>query len=172
LFSSRIRRDRSSYALRPAPSQEPLLRAGLALTGANERRNGGDDGILTALEVAGLDLTGTKLVVLSACNSALSATRGGGIGVLQRALVLAGAQSQVMALWSVDDGATRDLMTEYYRRLATGGGRSDALREAALSLLGRPETAHPYYWAAFIAAGDPRSLDDKPPPAVRAWAHH
>jgi CHAT domain-containing protein len=147
--------------------EDPLLRSGLALAGANARRSGGEDGILTALEVTGLDLRGTKLVALSACETAVGeATSGSGVYGLRSALMLAGAESQVMSLWKVDDEATRLLMDDYYRRLGAGGGRSDALREAQLALLARARTAHPFYWAAWIASGDQRSLDGKAAPSV------
>lgn len=152
-------------ALPPLP-ENPLLRSGLALAGANQRRSDGDDGVLTALEVAGLDLWGTKLVVLSACETGVGALfRGEGVYGLRRALVLAGAESEVMSLWKVDDAATQELMTAYYRRLSADEGRSDALREVQLTMA--REGLHPYYWAAFIAGGSGRSLSEKEPPAVR-----
>jgi CHAT domain-containing protein/tetratricopeptide (TPR) repeat protein len=146
-------------AARDAPAEDPLLRSGLVFAGANARRSAGgtDDGILTALEVADLDLQGTRLVVLSACETALGrVTSGDGVYGLRRALVLAGSESQIMSLWKVDDDATRLLMTDFYARLRRGEGRGDALRNAQLALLAHPGTADPFYWAAFISAGDPR----------------
>jgi CHAT domain-containing protein len=132
----------------------PLLRSGLALAGANVRRTGGEDGILTAMEVAGLDLWGTKLVVLSACQTGVGEVRtGDGVYGLRRALVLAGSESQVMSLWSVADRATRDLMVAYYARLERGEGRSAALRAVQLRMLRRAATRHPFFWAAFIQSG-------------------
>src|SRR5262249_1409523 len=113
-----------------------LLRSGLALAGANERRTGDDDGILTALEVAGLDLYGTKLVVLSACNTGVGeVNRSEGVYGLRRALALAGAETQVMSLWPVSDRGTRDLMIDYYRAMTRGEGRSEALRRVELRML-------------------------------------
>ena len=131
-----------------------MLRSGLALAGANARRSDANDGILTALEVSGLDLWGTRLVVLSACETGVGrTTNGDGVYGLRRALVLAGAESQVTSLWKVDDKATRLLLTDFYRRLVGGVGPSEALREAQLALSSQQEFAAPYYWAAFVASG-------------------
>jgi len=146
-----------------------LLRSGLAFAGANARHSGLDDGVLTALEASALDLHGTKLVVLSACETAVGeASLGEGVYGLRRALVMAGAETQVMSLWRVDDEETRRLMVAYYRRLGSGGGRSEALRDVELAMLAEPSTKHPYYWAGFIASGNAAALDGKPAlPKVR-----
>jgi CHAT domain-containing protein/tetratricopeptide (TPR) repeat protein len=143
-----------------APAANPLLRSGLALAGANALRSGGgDDGILTALEAAGLDLTGTRLVVLSACQTGVGkVTNGDGVYGLRRALVIAGAESLVMSLWQVDDDATQALMTGFYQRLERGAGRGPALRDAQRALAADPRYAHPYYWAGFLPTGDDRPL--------------
>jgi len=115
-------------------------------------------------------LWGTKLVVLSACETGLGDVRNGeGVYGLRRALVLAGSQTQVMSLWKVSDSGTRDLMTSYYTRLQSGAGRTEALRQVQLAMLrGELKPAqdatdyrHPYYWAAFIASGDWRNMDGK-----------
>ena len=136
-------------------AENPLLESGLAFAGANRLSSSGEDGILTALEASGLDLWGTKLVVLSACETGLGkVTSGDGVYGLRRALVIAGAESLVMSLWQVDDRATRDLMDGYYRRLEAGQGRSAALRDVQLEIAKKPGYAHPYFWASFIAAGD------------------
>jgi CHAT domain-containing protein/Tfp pilus assembly protein PilF len=148
----------------PARSDNPLLRSGLALAGANQGRSGDDDGVLTALEAAGLDLWGTRLVVLSACDTGLGAVRrGDGVYGLRRAFVLAGAESQLMSLWPVPDRSTRELMVHYYRPLLQGAGRGDALRQAQLSLLRDGKHAHPYYWAGFILSGEWGALQERRP---------
>jgi CHAT domain-containing protein/tetratricopeptide (TPR) repeat protein len=138
----------------------PLLRSGLALAGANRLRGGGgEDGILTALEASGLDLWGTKLVVLSACETGLGEVlEGEGVYGLRRALALAGAESQVMTLWKVNGDATRDLMVRYYGRLKAGEERDEALRQVQLELLGTEGRCHPYFWAGFIPQGDWKNL--------------
>jgi CHAT domain-containing protein len=138
--------------------EDALVLSGLALAGANRRQSGpGEDGILTALEVAALDLWGTRMVVLSACETALGDAKSGeGVYGLRRALVLAGSESQVMSLWKVSDEATRDLMIGFYQRLRAGEGRADALRNAQLTLL--RNRAHPFFWASFIQSGDWRAF--------------
>ena len=148
----------------PLPlGENPLLRSGLALAGANARRSGAsDDGILTAAEAAQLDLRGTQLVALSACETGLGDVRQGeGVYGLRRALVLAGAQTQLVSLWKVDDAQTRALMVNYYKRLLKGEGRSAALREVQKAMISDPATQHPYYWAAFLAIGNWAPLTGK-----------
>ncbi|HEY0134081.1 MAG TPA: CHAT domain-containing protein, partial [Nannocystis sp.] len=144
----------------------PLLRSGLALAGANERV-GRDDGILTALEVASMDLRGTELVVLSACETGVGEVDAGeGVYGLRRALTIAGARAQVMSLWKVDDAATRDLMIAYYKSLAEGTGRGEALRAAQRVVLADAKRRHPYYWAAFIPSGAWSPMQLAPPQVV------
>ena len=136
-------------------AENPLLRSGLALTGANRLDGGqGEDGILTALEAAALDLHGTQLIVLSACETGVGEVRSGeGVYGLRRALALAGAESQLISLWKVNDEATRDLMAGFYQKLTAGEGRSEALRQVQLKLLRTGEYSHPYFWAGFIMSG-------------------
>jgi CHAT domain-containing protein/Tfp pilus assembly protein PilF len=142
--------------------ENPLLRSGLALAGANQGRSGADDGVLTALEAEGLDLWGTRLVVLSACDTGVGEVRNGdGVYGLRRALVIAGAESQMMSLWPVSDRSTRDLMAGYYRRLIEGEGRGEALRQVQLQMLRSKLRGHPYYWASFIQSGEWASLEGK-----------
>jgi CHAT domain-containing protein len=141
----------------------PLLRSGLALANANLRdRDGADDGILTALEASGLNLWGTKLVVLSACDTGVGEVRNGeGVYGLRRAFVLAGAESLVMSLWPVSDYTTRELMTHYYQNLKKGVGRGEALRLVQLDMLRRDPKLHPFYWANFIQSGEWANLEGK-----------
>ena len=143
--------------------KDPLLRSGLALAGANQGRSGDDDGLLTALETASLYLSGTKLVVLSACDTGVGeVTKGEGVQGLRRALVLAGSESQVMSLWPVSDEATKDLMIPYYKALQQGEGRSEGLRQVQLRILrGEMKHRHPFFWAAFIQSGEWANLDGK-----------
>jgi CHAT domain-containing protein len=140
----------------------PLLRSGLALAGANQGKSGDDDGVLTAMEAASLDLWGTKLVVLSACDTGVGEVRNGdGVYGLRRALVLAGAETQLMSLWPVSDASTSELMIGYYKALQQGQGRSEALRQAQLQLLQKSDRQHPFYWASFIQSGEWANLAGK-----------
>jgi CHAT domain-containing protein len=138
----------------------PLLRSGLALAGANRPLNGSRDGILTALEASGLDLWGTKLVTLSACDTGVGEIRNGeGVYGLRRAFVLAGAETVAMNLWPVSDYVARDLMVIYYAGLHVGLGRGEALRNAKLAIMKRRQRQHPYFWAGLIQSGEWANLD-------------
>jgi CHAT domain-containing protein len=135
--------------------ENPLLRSGLALAGANQGVSGGDNGVLTAFEMAQLNLWGTKLVVLSACDTGIGEVKNGeGVYGLRRALVLAGTESQMVSLWPVSDSRTRDLMIGYYQALLQNEGRSEALRQVQLRMLSSKARSHPYYWASFIQTGE------------------
>ncbi|WP_027269049.1 CHAT domain-containing tetratricopeptide repeat protein [Leptolyngbya sp. PCC 6406] len=140
--------------------ENPLLRSGLALAGFNPRRSGDEDGVLTALEASQLNLFGTQLVVLSACDTGLGdVANGEGVYGLRRAFGIAGAETQLLSLWQVDDFGTQSLMARYYEKLMAGMGRSEALRAVQLEMINRGgEYSHPYYWAAFVLAGNWRSL--------------
>ena len=156
------------FFLPPAPStgdpskrtsDNPLLRSGLIMTGANKLQSIEEDGVLTALEAAGLDLWGTELVVLSACETGVGQVEAGeGVFGLRRALVIAGSESQLLSLWQVDDEATKTLMVGFYKRLLNGAERGGALRTMQLRMLREADYAHPYYWASFIPAGDWRPV--------------
>jgi hypothetical protein len=143
-----------------ASFENPLLKSGIALAGANACSSGDSHGLLTALEASSLDLYGTKLVVLSACQTGMGDVKAGdGVYGLRRALLLAGAETQVMSLWPVDESATTELMKAYYDALSKGGGRSEALRQVQLAMLHDPRWEHPYYWAGFIVSGADGALD-------------
>jgi CHAT domain-containing protein len=146
-----------------ALTENPLLRAGLILAGIKQNQSGpGEDGVLTALEAAELNLWETKLVTLSACDTGLGEVKNGdGVYGLRRALALAGSESQVMSLWQVADKATRELMVGYYTGLQRGEGRSEALRNVQLQMLRSRERRHPYYWAGFIQSGEWANLEGK-----------
>ncbi|HXT31615.1 MAG TPA: CHAT domain-containing tetratricopeptide repeat protein [Vicinamibacterales bacterium] len=140
----------------------PLLRSGVALAGANLSAGESTAGVLTALEASGLNLWGTKLVTLSACDTGLGELRNGeGVYGLRRAFVVAGSETQVMSLWPVSDTVSRETMVAYYTALRAGLGRGDALRQAKLALLKRPARQHPYYWASFTQSGEWGSLDGR-----------
>jgi len=145
--------------------RNPLLRSGLALAGASEpSKSRPAAALVTALELAGLDLWGTQLVVLSACDTGRGEVQlGQGVQGLRRALVVAGAETVVMSLWKVKDDSTRLLMESYYRNLLAGQGRASALREAMRSL--RASRPHPHDWAPFIALGSNAPLRSITPPS-------
>jgi CHAT domain-containing protein len=144
----------------PAAAENPLLRSGLALAGANLTHET-EDGILTALEASALDLWGTHLVTLSACDTGIGEVRNGeGVYGLRRAFVLAGTETLVMSLWPVSDAIARETMVAYYTGLRAGLGRGDALRQSKIAMLKRPARQHPFYWASFIQSGEWTPLED------------
>lgn len=143
--------------------RNPLSLSGLAFAGANRHVPGAtDDGILTAEEIASLDLSGTEWAVLSACDTGLGQIRSGeGVLGLRRAFQIAGARTVIMSLWSVDDQATRLWMQALYEaRLTRHLDTADSVRAASIAMLTQRRAAHqsthPFYWAAFVAAGDYR----------------
>lgn len=136
-------------------SENPMLRSGLVLAGANPawkgtpRPNEPEDGILTAEEVSFLDLQHTDLVVLSACETGLGEIRDyEGVFGLQRAFRMAGAKNLVMTLWRVPDQTTREFMVDFYGRMSKGATVRAAFNEAVTSL--RKKYPAPYYWAGFV----------------------
>lgn len=152
----------SATSISPESTLEnPLLRSGLALAGFNNRNSGNEDGVLTALEASNLNLLGTQLVVLSACDTGLGdIANGEGVYGLRRAFALAGAQTQLISLWQVSDFGTKNLMARYYQKLNQGMGTSEALRSVQLEMIANGGNySHPYYWAAFVLAGDWRPLE-------------
>lgn len=141
--------------------ENPLMRSGIALAGANSNREA-MGGILTALEASNLNLWGTKLVTLSACDTGIGDVKNGeGVYGLRRAFVLAGAETLVMSLWPVSDEVTRQMMTSYYTGLKKGLGRGEALHRAQLAMLRQKGHTHPFYWASFIQSGEWANLAGK-----------
>jgi CHAT domain-containing protein/tetratricopeptide (TPR) repeat protein len=144
-------------------AEDPLLRSGLVLSGANApERNPADDGYLTAAEATGMDLEGTELVVLSACETGLGDVRSGeGVYGLQRAFTVAGSRATLLSLWKVDDAATAAFMAAYYGRLRQGEGRAEALRatQADFRRHADPLYRDAYVWGAFQLTGDWRPIE-------------
>ena len=109
---------------------------------------GVEDGILTAQEVSELNLRGTSLVVLSACETGLGEVSGEGVFGLQRGFKKAGVQTLIMSLWQVSDEATCLMMSTFFQHLLNGEPKYDAFRAAQETV--REKYRTPYFWAAFI----------------------
>jgi CHAT domain-containing protein len=140
------------------------LRSGLFFAGANRQLAGHaspgdlDDGILTAYEATQLNLQGTELVVLSACDTGLGEVASGeGVFGLRRALQVAGAESVLMSMWAVPDRETQELMALFYTKWLAGKDKHEALREAQLEMRDRVKARYgkdlPQYWGAFVLVG-------------------
>lgn len=128
--------------------KNPMLKAGLAFSGANDRTS--FSGIVTALQVSALDLQDTELVVLSACESGLGEVQNTeGVMGLPKAFLQAGARNVMMSLWSVSNQKTAMLMKKFYENVQKGQDYESALRTAKLKMI----EMHPYYWSAFIMHG-------------------
>ena len=133
-----------------------LSRSGLFMAGAQnvmnklKLPNGVEDGILTAQEIAYMDLQGADLIVLSACQTGLGEIGSDGVFGLQRGFKKAGAGTLLMTLWEVDDLATAILMRSFYENYLGGMSKLEALQAAQKTLRGTPGYSAPYYWAAFI----------------------
>jgi len=158
-----IRRPGSSEQT-PSPMDDPMLRSGLFLAGADRAlrglppAEGLENGVLTAFLASQLNLQGTELVVLSACETGLGETENGeGVFGLRRALQEAGASAVLMSLWSVPDQETRELMESFYTHWLDGEDKQEALRHAELeereAVKKRYGRDLPYYWGAFVLVG-------------------
>ena len=143
--------------------ENPLLLSGLILAGANQRNVATpyqEDGVLTAEEVAALDLNGLEWAVLSGCETGVGEIRiGEGVFGLRRAFQVAGARTVIMSLWQVGDQSTHQWMTTLYEgRLMKKLSTADAVREASLAVLRQRRvnglSSHPFHWAGFVASGD------------------
>jgi CHAT domain-containing protein/tetratricopeptide (TPR) repeat protein len=149
---------------RPPRIEDPMLRSGIVLAGA-ERAFAGqanapglDDGVLTAYEAMSLNLQGTELVTLSACETGLGDVKAGeGVFGLRRGLEVAGAEAVLMSLWAVPDRETQELMSSFYRRWLAGEEKHQALRKAQLEMRQVVKERYgrdlPYYWGAFVLVG-------------------
>lgn len=133
-----------------------LLRSGLFFAGANTTLAGeyigenDNDGILTAKEIANLDMTGLDMVSLSACQTGLGDISGDGVFGLQRGFKKAGVKSLIMSLWNVDDKATSSMMTEFYKGWLSGLSKYESLEVAKNKIRSTKGWEAPQYWAAFI----------------------
>jgi tetratricopeptide (TPR) repeat protein len=133
---------------------DPMLRSGLIMAGGNKAWLGEkipeniEDGVLTAKEISRMDLRGTDLVVLSACETGLGDVSSEGVFGLQRSFKQAGVQTLVMSLWEVSDKATSYMMTEFYSGLLSGKEKREAFLEAKQKC--KEKFPEPQYWAAFI----------------------
>lgn len=139
-------------------SADPLLRSGLILSEASQTKkddvdfSGADNGYLTSYEVMNLQLDGVKLVVLSACETGLGEVQAGeGVYGLQRAFSIAGASVVVMSLWKVDDAATQQLMSAFYKNWTVSRNFQEAFRKAQTELKSKFDSS--YYWGAFVMHG-------------------
>ena len=138
--------------------ENPLVRCSIALAGANHALQitnaVAEDGLLTGLEASLLNLQGTELVILSACDTGSGEVRiGEGVMSLRRAFRIAGAETVLASHWKISDKATTQLMTEFMRRWRAGEPRGKAWREAQLSLLRSKDFSSPYFWSAFTLTG-------------------
>jgi len=155
--------DKSGRVVRlSGAADDPMLHSGLFFAGANRTRSGAasgaDNGVLTAYEASQLNLQGTELVVLSACETGLGVgSNSEGVFGLRRALQEAGAQSVMMSMWSVPDQETQELMALFYAKWLGGLDKPEALRQAQLTerevVRKRYGKDLPYYWGAFVLIG-------------------
>ena len=137
-----------------------LCYSGLLLAGANnaikgrKMSSGVENGVLTAREIAKLDFRGLDLAVLSACQTGLGELKEDGVFGLQRGFKKAGARTLLMSLWSVSDGATQLMMTQFYSALVSGQTRRQAFRTAQEAVRNTPEYSAPVFWASFVMLDD------------------
>ncbi len=147
------------------PMEDPMVRSGLYFAAADRTLGGAppvaglDNGVLTAMEAVNLDLRGTELVVLSACNTARGDVQSGeGVFGLRRGFEEAGARSVLMSLWSVPDMETRELMSLFYAKWLAGMDKAEALRQAQMEERATVQKRYgkdlPFYWGAFVLVGE------------------
>ena len=140
----------------PHKPDNSLKRSGLILAGGQKAWLGEpipsevEDGVLLAEEIATMDLSGTDLVVLSACETGLGEITSEGVFGLQRAFKKAGVQTLLMSLWRVDDQATSLFMQTFYKHWLDGKTKHEAFTEAQRTIKESSDYSNPYYWAGFI----------------------
>lgn len=134
---------------------DSLIESGLIFANFNSPHKREDDAVLTALEASSLNLIGTQLVTLSACQTGLGVVvAGDGVYGLRRGFTLAGARALALSLWKVSDASTVEFMELFYSYLLTGISKPEALRAAQLRMLNHPRFSHPFFWSAFVVSGD------------------
>ena len=157
-------KDGDLTADQPSGMEDPMLRSGLYFAGADRALSGEapapdlEDGVLTSYEASGLNLQGTELVILSACETGRGEEAAGeGVFGLRRALQVAGAEAVLMTMWSVPDQETQELMVLFYEKWLAGKSKSAALREAQLEMRKRVKARYgedlPLFWGAFVLVG-------------------
>jgi CHAT domain-containing protein/tetratricopeptide (TPR) repeat protein len=140
----------------PLTVRHPSLRSFIALAGANRKENGSESGILTGLEVEGLHLVGTKLVVLSTCKAGqVLPVDGEGLVGLRTAFAIAGAEGVVSNLWKVNDEASLLFMKFFYDHFGDNVDPAEMVRMAQQEMIRETPYTHPYYWAGYQYSGTP-----------------
>lgn len=137
------------------PQVSPMMRSGVIMAGGNGAWTGKqivegiEDGILTAEEVSRLNLSGTELVTLSACQSGLGEVSSAeGVFGLQRGFKMAGVKTLIVSLWKVNDATANEFMQQFYTRWLAGDSKAEAFKKAQMAI--KEKHPNPYFWAPFI----------------------